>query len=220
MRMKKQRVVIVEDHPMVRERLADLVNNEGDLEVCGEADETERGLELIQKQSPDLVIIDITLKDSSGLMLIRKIRELGMKMKILVISMHDESSYAQRSLRTGANGYITKNCTSEEIVNAIRKVLAGEVYLSQQMTSNVLRGLLPGAPEKSGPRPVERLSDRELVVLEMIGQGSNSRIIAEKLGVGIPTIETYRARIKEKMNLQNAFELQNFAIRWLQEKEQ
>ena len=204
---------------MVREKLADLLNAELGLEVCGEADEAVAALELIQELNPDLAIIDITLKNSSGLALIKKLRELDLKTRILVISMHDESNYAQRSLSAGAGGYITKSRPSEEVVAAVRKVLNGEVYLSQEMTSNLMRGLIPGTREKESPRTVQRLSDRELEVLEMIGRGCGSRNIADLLKVGIPTVETYRNRIKNKLNLQNAFELQNFAIRWLRERE-
>ena len=204
---------------MVRERLAELVGRERDLEVSGEADNAGTALELIQQQIPDLAIVDITLKGSSGLVLIKKMCSLSIPTKVLVLSMHDESIYAQRSLRSGASGYITKNRSSDEVLAAIRTVLAGEIYLSETMKTRVLRGLVPGNPLTAGARPVERLSDRELVVLEMIGRGSNARAIAESLGVGVPTVETYRARIKEKMNLQNAFELQNFAIRWLRERE-
>ena len=204
---------------MVREKLADLLDAELGLEVCGEADEAVAALELIQELNPDLAIIDITLKNSSGLALIKKLRELEVKTRILVISMHDESNYAQRSLSAGAGGYITKSRPSEEVVAAVRKVLNGEVYLSQEMTSNLMRGLIPGTREKESPRTVQRLSDRELEVLEMIGRGCASRNIADLLKVGIPTVETYRNRIKNKLNLQNAFELQNFAIRWLRERE-
>ena len=219
MSSKNKRIVIIEDHPMVREKLADLLNAELGLEVCGEADEAVAALELIQELNPDLAIIDITLKNSSGLALIKKLRELDLKTRILVISMHDESNYAQRSLSAGAGGYITKSRPSEEVVAAVRKVLNGEVYLSQEMTSNLMRGLIPGTREKESPRTVQRLSDRELEVLEMIGRGCGSRNIADLLKVGIPTVETYRNRIKNKLNLQNAFELQNFAIRWLRERE-
>jgi len=213
--MSKKRIVIVEDHPMVREKLADLINAELDLEVCGESDEASHAFQLIQEKSPDLALVDLTLKNSSGLALIKKLGDL--KTKILVISMHDEANYAQRALSAGASGYITKSKPSEEVVGAIRKVLNGEIYISEEMTSNLIRGLK--SREKVSPRTVQRLSDRELEVLEMIASGSSSRSIADSLQVGIPTVETYRNRIKNKLNLQNAFELQNFAIRWLRERE-
>jgi DNA-binding NarL/FixJ family response regulator len=214
----KKKIAIIEDHPMVREHLAEMVNKDNKLEVCYEAEDVETAIRLIQKNPPDLAIVDITLKDSSGLVLIKKVKALLIKTKILVISMHEESSYARRTLSAGANGYITKNKSSDEIVSAIHKVLSGEVYLSEAMTSDVLKNLISGNAKKIAASPVEKLSDRELSVLEMIGRGLNNRAIAESLGVGLATVDTYRARIKEKMNLQNAFELQNLAIRWVNER--
>jgi DNA-binding NarL/FixJ family response regulator len=215
---EKKKIAIVEDHPMVRERLAELVNKDDKLEVCYEAEDVETAIRLIQKNPPDLAIVDITLKDSSGLVLIKKVKALMIKTKILVISMHEESSYARRTLSAGANGYITKNKSSDEIVAAIHKVLAGEVYLSAAMISDVLKNLVSGNAKNLTVSPVEKLSDRELSVLEMIGRGLNNRAMAESLGVGLATVDTYRARIKEKMNLQNAFELQNLAVRWVNER--
>ena len=219
MSSKKKSVVIVEDHPLVREKLADLVNSQPELEVGGVAEDADTALLLIQKTAPDLALVDITLKASSGLALIKKIRALELKTKILVISMHDESNYAQRSISAGASGYITKSRPSEELVGAIRKVLNGDLYLSQEMTLNLMRQLNPGDGKMEPTRTVQRLSDRELEVLEMMGRGCNSRAIARALKVGVATIETYRTRIKNKLNLQNAFELQNFSIRWLRERE-
>lgn len=218
MSQERKKIAIIEDHPMVRERLAELVNKDKKLEVCYEAEDVETAIGLIQKNPPDLAIIDITLKDSSGLLLIKKVKALPIKTKILVISMHEEASYARRTLSAGANGYITKNKSSDEIVAAIHKVLSGEVYLSEAMTSDVLRNLISGNAKKNTVSLVEKLSDRELSVLEMIGRGLNNRAIAESLGVGLPTVDTYRARIKDKMNLQNVFELQNLAIRWVNER--
>ena len=215
----KKRIVIIEDHPLVRERLADLFNKDGSMEVCGEAEDAQSGMELVQRLSPDLAIVDITLKNSSGLQFIKRLRALSLPTPVLVLSMHDESAYAQRAFRAGASGYISKNRGSAEVLNAARQVLAGEVYVSQEMSLNVLRKWAGKGIAGITTRSVDRLSDRELAVLEMVGQGRNSRAIAEKLGVRMATVDTYRARIKEKMNLQNSFELQDFAIRWLRERE-
>ncbi len=215
----KKRIFVVEDHPMVRERLAELVNKEDDMEVCGEADNVTTALELIQQLNPDIIIIDITLRGSSGLDLIRTLRKSPIETPILTLSMHDETAYAHRALRAGANGFIMKNQASKEIVSAVRYVLSGEIYLSKEMTSAVLRKFVPGKIQDAPIRTVDKLSNRELAVLEMLGRGNSSRIIAETLGVGIATVDTYRARIKEKLNLQNTFELQSFAIQWLRERE-
>ena len=214
---KKERVVIVDDHPLFRERLSQLINHELDMEVCGEAEDAQQAMGLIRNKSPDLAIVDITLKGSSGLELIKSIRALPIGVPVLVLSMHDESLYAERALRAGATGYITKHEAADNVLSAIRRVLAGEVYLSETMTSTFLRSLTTGG--KSVPRPLDRLTDRELEVLEWIGRGHTTRQIAERLQLGVATVDTYRARIKEKMNFRNAAELQHFAIRWVRERE-
>jgi DNA-binding NarL/FixJ family response regulator len=215
---QQKRVVIVDDHPLFRDRLSQLINHELDMEVCGESETAEQAIQLIRRVTPDLAIVDITLKGSSGLELIKGIRALSIGIPILVLSMHEESLYAERALRAGATGYITKNQGAEEVLAAIRRVLTGEIYLSNKMTSAVLRNLtIPGS--KVMPRPVDRLADRELEVLELIGRGNTTRQIADKLQLGAATVDTYRARIKEKMNFRNAAELQHFAIRWVREQE-
>ena len=189
------------------------------MEVCGEADNIQQAMRIIRNISPDLVIVDITLNGSSGLELIKGLKVLSMPVPVLVLSMHDESLYAERALRAGAKGYITKQKSSQEVLSAIRKVLSGKIYLSEKMVSDVLHKFAPGGMKSITPRPIDRLSDRELVVLEMIGRGQTSRAIAETLDLSIATVDTYRARIKEKLNLQNAFELQHFAIQSLGERE-
>jgi DNA-binding NarL/FixJ family response regulator len=215
---KKERVVIVDDHPLFRERLAQLINHELDMEVCGEAENAAQGIQLVRSSSPDLTIVDITLKGSSGLELIKSIKALSIGTPVLVLSMHDEALYAERALRAGATGYITKHQAADEIIVAVRRVLAGEVYLSERMTASFLKSLATGGV-KNIPRPVDRLTDRELEVLELVGNGRTTREIAETLKLGVATVDTYRARIKEKMNLQNATELQHFAVRWVRERE-
>ena len=213
---KKERVVIVDDHPLFRERLSELINHELDMEVCGEAEDARQAIELIRNTSPDLAIVDITLKGSSGLELIKGIRELPTAIPVLVLSMHDESLYAERALRSGAAGYITKHESAENVLLAIRRVLAGEVYLSGTLTSVFLKGLTGGLKTS---QPLDRLTDRELEILELIGRGRAGRQIAETLQLGVATVDTYRARIKEKLNFRSGTELQHFAIRWVRDRE-
>ena len=218
MRDARARVAVVDDHPLFRERLCQLINNEPDMEVCGEAQGAEQALRLIRGAMPDLAIVDIALKASSGLELIRSVKALSISVPVLVLSMHEESLYADRALRAGASGYITKSQEAGDVLMAIRAVLAGKVYLSQEMTTDLLKNL--GATGIRGvPRSVDRLTDRELQVLELIGRGRTTREIAETLKLGVATIDTYRARIKEKMNFRNATDLVHFAIRWVSEKE-
>jgi DNA-binding NarL/FixJ family response regulator len=214
----KARVVVVDDHPLFRERLCQLINNEQDMEICGEADSAEQALQILRELSPNLAIVDITLKTSSGLELIKSIRALSIGVPVLVLSMHDESLYAERALRAGATGYITKSEEAGQVLRAVRSVLAGKIYLSEEMTSGFLKSLA-STGAKSVARPLDRLTDRELQVLDLIGRGRTSREIAEVLKLGVATVDTYRARIKEKMNFRNAMELQHFAIRWLSERE-
>ena len=214
---KKERVVIVDDLPLFRERLAELIDQELDMEICGEAEDAQQAIELIRNTSPDLAIVDITLKGSSGLELIKSIKAFSIGVPVLVLSMHDELLYAERALRAGATGYITKNESADNVLSAIRRVLAGEVYLSGPMTSAFLKSLTVGG--KRMPRPLDRLTDRELEVLELIGRGHPTRQIAKTLQLGVATVDTYRARIKEKMNFQTATELQHFAIRWVRVRE-
>jgi DNA-binding NarL/FixJ family response regulator len=214
----KIKVVIVDDHPLFRERLAQLINHEPDMEVTGESDTAEDAIQLIRNRSPDLAIIDITLKGSSGLELIKSIKALSIGVPVLVLSMHEESLYAERALHAGATGYITKHQAADEVLSAIRRVLAGEVYLSEKMTSGFLKSLT-SAGVKTISRAIDRLTDRELEVLDLIGRGQTTRQVADKLQLGVATVDTYRARIKEKMNFRNAAELQHFAIRWVRERE-
>jgi|ERR1700730_8438724 DNA-binding NarL/FixJ family response regulator len=215
---KKASVLIVDDHPLFRERLCQLINNEPDLEVAGETESAQQAIQLVRVARPDLAIVDITLQGSSGLELTKTLRALSINLPILVLSMHDESLYAERALRAGATGYITKNQTADEVLLAVRRVLAGEVYVSEKMTSAFLKSVA-GAGLRTPTRPIDRLTDREYEVLELIGRGHTTRGIAESLHVGMATVDTYRARIKEKMRFRNGTELQHFAIRWVRERE-
>src|ERR1700733_11659931 len=164
---QKKRVVIVDDHPLFRDRLSQLINQELDMQVCGESETAEQAIQLIRRLTPDLVIVDITLKGSSGLELIKGIRALSIGVPVLVLSMHEESLYAERALHAGATGYITKHQAADEVLSAIRRVLAGEVYLSEKMTSGFLKSLT-SAGVKTISRAIDRLTDRELEVLDLI----------------------------------------------------
>ncbi len=215
---KKARVVIVEDHPMFRERLAHLINKEDDMVVCGEAGNATEGLALIQATNPGLAIVDITLKGSGGLDLMKDLRAHGIEVPVLVLSMHDESLYAERALRAGAKGYITKHEASAKVMTAIRQVLRGEIYLDERVMSRILRRIVGGGTPET-VRPIDRLTDRELAVFELIGEGRTTREIGTRLHVGLTTVDTYRSRIKEKLNLGNAAQLHAEASRWILERE-
>ena len=214
----KARVAIVEDHPMFRERLTSLINREDDMLVCGEADNARDGFKLIQETKPQIAIVDISLKGSGGLELIKDLRAHEIEVPVLVLSMHEESLYAERVLRAGAKGYITKHEASAKVMIAIRQVLAGEIYLEPQMMSKLVRKMVNGVP--ADPlEPIAGLTDRELEVFQLIGRGQTTREIGSQLHVGLTTVDTYRARIKEKLQLENASQLHAEASRWVQERE-
>jgi DNA-binding NarL/FixJ family response regulator len=210
----KTRVVIVDDHPMLRERIAQLINKEPDMTVCGESDNIQAALECIADTQPDIAVVDITLKGSSGLELIKNLKALGLNTPVLVLSMHDESLYADRALRSGARGYITKHQGSEAVMAAIRCVLGGKVYLSEDHTAKILNRLTEQGPQAAAPS-MDLLTDRELEVFQMIGQGHTSREIAETLHLGTKTVDTYRERIKQKLDLKNAAVLYHRATEWV-----
>ncbi|MBL9176613.1 MAG: response regulator transcription factor [Verrucomicrobiaceae bacterium] len=210
------KVLLVEDHPMFRDHLAQLINRDLGMSVCGETDNIRDALRLVQDTQPDIAIVDITLKGSSGLELLKDIKAQGFPVNVLVLSMHDEELYAERSLRAGAKGYITKNEASTEVLKAIRCVMQGEVYASKQMTAKLLDRLTQrrAQPELEG---LETLADRELEVFQMLGRGKSTRQIAQTLGLGESTVETYRARIKEKLRLRSAAELYLRAGQWVRD---
>lgn len=207
-------IVLVDDHPMVRERLAEVINQEPDLQVCGEAEDRAGALAVIATTQPDLVIVDLTLKESHGMDLIKDLQTQQPQVRILVVSMQEESLYAERVIRAGAHGYITKQEATRKVLHAIRKVLAGEVYLSETLTVQLLSRVV-GRSRPEAALSVSSLADRELQVFEMIGRGLGTRQIAEKLHLDVKTIETYRARIKEKLKLKDAAELLRSAIQWV-----
>lgn len=214
----RSKVVLVEDHPMVRERLAQIINKDLEMEVVGEADNIREALSLIDKAKPDITIVDITLRGSSGLELIKDLKALGVLTPVLVLSMHDEALYAQRSLRAGARGYISKDEDSSEIIHAIRRVLAGDIYLSPSMTEKVVQRF-SHSEKTTTASGISSLSDRELEIYRLFGQGRNTKEIGQLLSLGENTVSTYRHRIKLKLGLKNFTELYNRAARWVREQE-
>jgi len=209
-------VLLVEDHPMFRERLASIISKRGDMSVCGEADNVNDAMALVESLRPNIAIVDITLRASNGLDFLKDLKAREIDLPVLVLSMHDEAIYAERVLRAGARGYITKYEASSEVMAAIEQVLNGEVYLSRQMTSCMLGRFAVG--KKAGEAgDVSALTDRELDVFQRLGRGETARDIASALHVGVTTIDTYRARIKEKLGLRNGNELQRRAMEWAQE---
>jgi DNA-binding NarL/FixJ family response regulator len=213
---KATRILLVDDHPIMREGLAQLINHQKDMIVCGQFEEANAAFESIPSIKPDVAVVDITLKGVNGLELIKNIRAHYPKLKMLVLSMHDEALYAERVLRAGAVGYIMKQEASEKVLEAIRRVVGGEIYLSQKMSATLMHQLIGGRPTTAGSL-VERLSDRELEVFGLIGRGHGTRQIAEQLHLSVKTIESHRAHIKEKMDLKNATELVHRAIQFQNE---
>jgi DNA-binding NarL/FixJ family response regulator len=203
--------MLLDDHPVMREGLAQLINHEQDLDVCGQFEDAAPAFEAIPKLNPEIVIIDLSLKGSSGLELVKNIKANYPKIPLLVLSMHDESLYAERALRAGASGYIMKAEATEAVLGAIRQVLNGDIHLSEKMSSKLMHQLASGRATATGSL-MERLSDRELEVFSLIGQGKGTRQIAEQLHLSVKTIESHRAHIKEKLNLKNATELVHRAI--------
>lgn len=213
---RRIRVVIVDDHPIVRHGLSQLIQTTSDLEVCGEASTASEAVHLVQETRPDVAVIDLSLEGGNGLELIKQIRAQGPTPRMLVSSMHDEMLYAERSLRAGAMGYINKVQGTEQIIEAIRQILDGRIYLSEVMTERVLQRMMHNDGDYIAS-PIESLSDRELEVFEMIGQGLTTRQIAKRLHLSPKTIETHREHIKTKMNLQNNSELVRQAVQWILE---
>jgi DNA-binding NarL/FixJ family response regulator len=214
---KKARIVLVEDHRMFREQLVHLIEKSDEMSVVGQADNIREALALIQQTRPDIAVVDITLKGSSGIELLKDLRAQGIDLPVLILSMHDESLYAERALRAGAKGYVTKHEASENLLVAIRELLNGEIYLNPRFMSRVMSQIMSG--KERSLQPIDRLADRELEVFELIGRGLTTREIGAKLGLGLTTVDTYRARIKEKLNLENGARLRNEASRWVQERE-
>jgi len=214
---QKHKIFIVDDHPIVRKGLSQLINQEADLVVCGEAASAQSALETLKKLKPDLAIVDISLKGVDGIELIKQMKVRYSNLPVLVVSMHDESLFAERALRVGARGYIMKQEAIEMMMEAIRKVLRGELYISERVSATIVKKFIDGKSESTSS-PEELLSDRELEVFQLIGQGIGTREIAEQLHVSVKTVEAYRANIKEKLSLKNGTELLKHAMHWVESR--
>jgi len=216
--IKKIRIFIVDDHPIVYEGLQMLIKDEQDMEVCGTADNANSAIQEIPGQKPDIVIADISLKGGiSGIDMIKMIKSQHPGLCILALSMHDETLYAERAIRAGARGYIMKNEMTGTIVRAIRQIIGGKLYLSESMSSRLLDELIFDQAKRIG-HSIEKLTDRELEILELIGRGHRTSDIAKQLNVSVKTIDTHRLRIKKKLKLKNSAELVKYAIEWVHEK--
>jgi DNA-binding NarL/FixJ family response regulator len=214
-RGKKKRILIVDDHPMMRQGLAQLIDNESDLNVCGEADTAGEALTAVSAQKPDLVIADISLPDRNGLELIKDIQAMYSGLPVLVVSMHDESLYAERVLRAGGRGYIMKQEGGKKLMEAIRQVLGGQIYVSEKMSAKILE-LFSGRRSQTTGSPLEQLSDREFEVFQLIGEGKATREIAEHLHLSVKTVEVHRANIRKKLKLASGTDVVHQAIRWVE----
>jgi DNA-binding NarL/FixJ family response regulator len=207
-------VLIVDDHPLVRAGLAARISSQADMEVCGEASDVDEALALLDATEPALVIVDLTLKAGHGLTLIKKVSQRAPRTKILVVSAHEESLFAERAMRAGAHGYVNKQEAQERVIAAMRTVLQGERYLSAESIERLV-GRAVGA--RSKPGGIESLSDRELEIFELIGRGKSTRSIAQQLHLSVHTIETHRENIRAKLNLNNGSELVQRAVQWVLE---
>jgi len=215
---QKIKVLLVDDHPLVREGLVNLISQQADLQICGEAGNEPQALEIIRTVQPHVAIVDISLESGSGIELIKSIKAMFPAVAVLVLSMHDESLYAERALRAGARGYVMKREAAKKVIQAIRCVLAGQLYVSDKIAALMAEKFVEGRPAATAS-PIEQLSNRELEVFQLLGLGNNTQQIADHLHVGFKTVQSYCARIKEKLKLANATELLREAIRW-QESQQ
>jgi DNA-binding NarL/FixJ family response regulator len=210
---KAKRIVIVDDHPLFRKGLEQLINSSDETCcICGEASDAAEGMDVIRKLKPELAIVDLSLPGANGIELVKNIRAEFPKLPVLILSMHDESLYALRALRAGAQGYVMKQEALENVIVAIREVLAGRPYLSHDMSTKLITNFASGG----NANPTDKLSDRELEILELIGKGRDVREIAKTLHISAKTVETHRAHIKEKLNLKNARQVTRFAVQWLE----
>jgi DNA-binding NarL/FixJ family response regulator len=215
----KTRIYVTDDHAMVRRGLSAMIGAEADLEICGEAADCAPATGEISKLRPDVVIVDISLRGNGGLELIKNIRAFDPTIYIVVFSVHDESVYALRVLKAGAKAYVTKQDVAGKVIDAIRKVRKGQIYVSERVSSQILNRVIKG-PEEPSDSPVADLSDRELEVVTLIGSGLTTREIAARLHVSVKTVETHRAHIKTKANLSTAAQLGQFCFRWVEESRQ
>lgn len=214
---KRSKILIVDDHPAVREALTLRIGRQPDLDVCGEASDMNEALRLVAETQPDLAVVDISLKGSNGIDLIKRIKDRAPDVRMLVCSMHSESLYAERALRAGAMGYINKDQATDKIIDAIRRILDGKVYLSDAMAERMLQRAVGKSQTEAARSPLDVLADRELEVFRLIGQGVKTAEIAEQLHLSVKTIETYRDRIRQKLDLSNGTELARNATQWVLE---
>jgi DNA-binding NarL/FixJ family response regulator len=210
----KRKVLVVDDHPIVREGLAQMINREPDLLVCGDAANMQKAVQLIDVLRPDILIVDISLNGPDGLDLLKHIRTQDPSLPVLILSMHDESIYAERALRAGANGYIMKQEATDNVLDALRRILNREVYVSPRIANKMLQQFVGATGTDKKHSSVDELSDRELEVFRLIGAGHGTREIAEELHLSVKTVETYQAHLKEKLVLRNSRELVQYATRW------
>lgn len=210
----RHRIFLVDDHPVTREGVRVLIDQEADLVVCGQADSAPAALQLIQRLKPDLAVVDITLKTTSGIELMKNVKALLPDLPVLIMSMHDESLYAERALRAGAKGYVMKHEASDRILTAIRNVLAGDLYLSEKMKEKMLHRLVRSRKNEV-VFTIDTLSDREMEVFQLIGNGFGTRQIADKLNLSVKTIDSYREHLKLKLRLEKGSDLVRHAIQWV-----
>jgi DNA-binding NarL/FixJ family response regulator len=215
MHMGRRKILIVDDHPILRKGLAMVIDSEPDLKVVGEAEEVQGAIEKIESLAPDLVIVDLALPGVDGIELIKTMKLKYRDLPALVVSMHDETLFAERALRAGARGYIMKQEAVDKVLVAIRKVLDGEIFVSDRITTKMLETLISG-DAKGASTPLDLLSNRELTVFRLIGQGFKTSQIADKLHLSVKTIESYRSHIKEKLRLSTGNDLMKYAIQWAQ----
>ncbi len=212
---KRAKVLIVDDHPAVRDSLALRIGTQPDMEVCGEAADVSEALRLVAATQPDVAVVDISLKTGNGIDLIKRIKDRNDTIRMVVWSMHSESLYAERAIRAGAMGYVNKDQGSGIVIDAIRRVLEGKTYLSEAMVEKVVRRTVGGDDTKTARLPVDVLADRELEVFQLIGQGVRTADIAQRMHLSVSTVETYRARIRQKLDLPDGTGLVHFATQWV-----
>ena len=213
--LKRKRILLVDDHPLMRRGQADLINREPDFEVCGEAGTAREAMDAIAKLKPDLVLVDMALPDKDGLELIKDIQALHPRLPVLAMSMQDESLYAARVLRAGGRGYVMKAEGPERLATAIRRILSGQVALSPRMSAKILESMVGGPAGKAGSGPEAKLTDRELEIMRLFGEGWSTDEIAGRLHLSPKTVDVHRAHIKEKLGLKTTPEFNRFAIRWV-----
>lgn len=214
--ISKFKVTIVDDHPIVRQGISQLIDQEADMVTCCQASSAQEAIEMTAQCVPDILLVDISLDGISGIELIKMLRQHNIKSPVLIISMHDESLYAERALRAGAKGYVMKQEATEKVLTAIRQVLRGEIYLSERMQSKILQRVING--EEGGLSAIDLLSDRELEVFRLIGHGYSTSDIGRELQRSVKTVETHRAHLKDKLGLKNAAELTHFAVQWIEQE--